>query len=89
MDVPAKVEEQMRSKLKQKALKRCDALVRTYVECTKERTLSVVWACRDPLRDMNACLQQHTTKEELDKLKKWWLDQGKPGTLHQDAYTNP
>mmetsp|Transcript_5544 Transcript_5544/g.34323 ORF Transcript_5544/g.34323 Transcript_5544/m.34323 type:complete len:93 (+) Transcript_5544:364-642(+) len=87
MDVPAKVEEQLRSRMKARALRRCDDAVRRYVECTKHRTLSVIWACRNPLNDMNACLHQHTTEQELQKLKTWWVEQGRPGFLHLDADT--
>ncbi len=45
-------------KLKQHAMKKCSAEARAYAECTTGRTLSVVWACRQHLNDLNGCLKQ-------------------------------
>lgn len=45
-------------KLKQHAMKKCESRAKAYAECAEGRTVSVVWACREHLNDLNACLKQ-------------------------------
>ena len=45
-------------KLKQHAMKKCESRAKAYAECAEGRTVSVVWACRQHLNDLNACLKQ-------------------------------
>ncbi|KAM3229681.1 hypothetical protein ACQJBY_060481 [Aegilops geniculata] len=56
--VKKKVEEALRSKMKQKALKECDVLCSKYAECARGRTFSVVWTCRKQAKELNNCLHQ-------------------------------
>ncbi|XP_073221050.1 uncharacterized protein [Cicer arietinum] len=56
--VKKKVEEALRSKMKQKALKECDEYTKKYAECALGRTLSVVWQCRQQAKELNNCLHQ-------------------------------
>ncbi|KAI8072676.1 hypothetical protein BC940DRAFT_291333 [Gongronella butleri] len=62
-------EEACFKELKGKALKHCDDLVKDFVNCSKEHNITVMWTCRQKLKDMNNCLNEWTTREELDKLK--------------------
>ncbi|SAL96206.1 hypothetical protein [Absidia glauca] len=55
--------------LKEKALKRCHESVKEFVECSKEHNVTVMWTCRSKLKTMNSCLNEWTSREELDKLK--------------------
>ncbi|XP_057788063.1 uncharacterized protein LOC131005235 [Salvia miltiorrhiza] len=57
--VKKKVEEALRSKMKQKALKECDQYVSKYAECAVGRTLFVVWKCRGEAKELNTCLHQY------------------------------
>eukprot|EP00898_Chlorokybus_atmophyticus_P003705 jgi/Chlat1/4335/Chrsp29S04489 len=68
-----KVEEALRSKMKNRALQLCDPVIRKYAECATGRTLSIVWACKDSAKDMNDCLHQHTTEQVLDEFKQEYL----------------
>eukprot|EP00250_Pteridium_aquilinum_P026820 c33647_g1_i1 orf=81-350(+) len=65
-----KVEEALRSKMKAKALRECDALAAKYAECTSGRTLSVVWTCRPQFKLLNECLHQYTNDDVLEEYKK-------------------
>ncbi|QCD93958.1 Cytochrome c oxidase biogenesis protein Cmc1-like [Vigna unguiculata] len=56
--VKKKVEEALRSKMKQKALKECDRYTAKYAECASGKTLSVVWRCRQQAKELNDCLHQ-------------------------------
>ena len=47
-----------------------------YYDCVKDRTISIVWACRDQANAMNECLHQHTTDEVLEDLKYRWVKAG-------------
>mmetsp|Transcript_21163 Transcript_21163/g.35494 ORF Transcript_21163/g.35494 Transcript_21163/m.35494 type:complete len:90 (-) Transcript_21163:321-590(-) len=77
-EVPMKAEEALRSLMKTDALKKCDAACREYAECSHDRTITVVWACREQFAALNDCLKQQTTDEVLMEYKKKWVQEGKP-----------
>ncbi|XP_077234578.1 uncharacterized protein LOC143876769 [Tasmannia lanceolata] len=68
--VKKKVEEALRSKMKQKALKECDRYTSKYAECAVGRTISVVWHCRKQAKELNDCLHQYTNDSILEEMKK-------------------
>ena len=45
-------------KLKHRALNQCSDTAKAYAECCRGRSISMAWACRAPLRDLNTCLQE-------------------------------
>ncbi|CAL5367377.1 unnamed protein product [Camellia sinensis] len=71
--VKKKVEEALRSKMKQKALKQCDQYTAKYAECAAGRTLSVVWQCRKQAKELNKCLHQYTNDSVLEEMKKEYM----------------
>ncbi|KAL8479749.1 hypothetical protein ACS0TY_026091 [Phlomoides rotata] len=73
--VKKKVEEALRSKMKQKALKECDQYTSRYAECAVGRTMSVVWKCRKQAKELNECLHQFTNDDVLEQLKKEYRKQ--------------
>ncbi|TKY46530.1 Cytochrome c oxidase biogenesis protein Cmc [Spatholobus suberectus] len=66
--VKKKVEEALRSKMKQRALKECDYYTAKYAECASGRTLSVVWRCRQQAKELNGCLHQFIEDPKKEKL---------------------
>ncbi|GAB4827845.1 hypothetical protein Ancab_034729 [Ancistrocladus abbreviatus] len=68
--VKKKVEEALRSKMKQKALKECDHYTSKYAECAYGRTMSVVWRCRQQAKELNDCLHQYTNDAVLEEMKR-------------------
>ncbi|CAM8906061.1 unnamed protein product [Rhodiola kirilowii] len=76
--VKKKVEEALRSKMKQKALKECEMYTSKYAQCAMGRTLSVVWKCREQAAELNDCLHQFTNDNVLEEMKRAY-------TLQQDA----
>ncbi|XP_074580452.1 uncharacterized protein LOC141842332 [Curcuma longa] len=71
--VKKKVEEALRSKMKQKALKECDHLCAKYAECAAGRTFSIVWHCRKAAKELNECLHQYTNDTILEEMKKSYI----------------
>ncbi|XP_027359428.1 uncharacterized protein DDB_G0275933 [Abrus precatorius] len=71
--VKKKVEEALRSKMKQKALKECDHYTAKYAECASGRTFSVVWQCRRQAKELNDCLHQFTNDSVLEEMKKEYM----------------
>ncbi|CAK9150706.1 unnamed protein product [Ilex paraguariensis] len=71
--VKKKVEEALRSKMKEKALKACDQYTAKYAECAVGRTLSVVWQCRKQAKELNECLHQYTNDSVLEEMKKEYM----------------
>ncbi|XP_020253378.1 uncharacterized protein DDB_G0275933 [Asparagus officinalis] len=79
--VKKKVEEALRSKMKQKALKQCEQYTAKYAECAVGKTISVVWSCRKQAKELNECLHQFTNDGVLEEMKKNYMleQQGKQG----------
>ncbi|XP_062216156.1 uncharacterized protein LOC133916488 [Phragmites australis] len=71
--VKKKVEEALRSKMKQKALQECDFYCSKYAECARGRTFSVVWQCRKQAKELNNCLHQYTNDAVLEEMKKAYM----------------
>ncbi|XP_057962300.1 uncharacterized protein LOC131153842 isoform X5 [Malania oleifera] len=71
--VKKKVEEALRSKMKQKALKECDQFTAKYAECAAGRTLSVVWRCRKQAKQLNDCLHLFTNDGVLEEMKREYM----------------
>ncbi|CAD5178488.1 unnamed protein product [Musa acuminata subsp. malaccensis] len=71
--VKKKVEEALRSKMKQKALKECDKYCAKYAECATGRTFSVVWRCRKQARELNECLHRYTNDSVLEEMKRSYV----------------
>ncbi|PIA63569.1 hypothetical protein AQUCO_00201127v1 [Aquilegia coerulea] len=84
--VKKKVEEALRSKMKQKALKECEYYTSRYAECASGRTLSVVWQCRKQAKELNLCLHDYTSDSVLEEMKKaYTLQQDGKGSLNVGA----
>ncbi|QDZ26031.1 putative cytochrome c oxidase biogenesis protein [Chloropicon primus] len=81
LEVPAKAEEALRSKMKEIARQNCDGVIRDFVECSKETGIAVMWSCREHLKLMNACVSKYTTDEVLEGIKKQWIDAGRPSRI--------
>ncbi|XP_031491611.1 uncharacterized protein LOC116258563 [Nymphaea colorata] len=71
--VKKKVEEALRSKMKEKALKECNGYVAKYAECAKGRTISVAWRCRQQANELNECLHQYTNDSVLEEMKRNYI----------------
>ncbi|CAA6658922.1 unnamed protein product [Spirodela intermedia] len=71
--VKKKVEEALRSKMKQKALKECSQYAQRYAECATGRTISVVWKCQKQAKELNECLHQYTNESVLEEMKKNYM----------------
>ncbi|KZO96046.1 hypothetical protein CALVIDRAFT_537631 [Calocera viscosa TUFC12733] len=62
-------EETLMKVTKAKALKACDDVVREFANCATGRTVSVVWACREPHKMMQACIRQYTNSDNMERLR--------------------
>lgn len=70
-----KVEEALRSKMKQKALKECNEYASKYAQCAAGKTISVVWHCRKQAKELNECLHQYTNDTIFEEMKKEYMAQ--------------
>lgn len=55
------------------ARQKCKDLVGNFAECAQANGLGVVLFCRTQLKEMNACLKSHTTKDILTEYKQMRL----------------
>jgi len=44
-----------------------------FAECAAGRTLTVSFACREPLHAMNSCMKAHATQAEQDAAREEWF----------------
>ncbi|CEO97300.1 COX assembly mitochondrial protein [Plasmodiophora brassicae] len=83
-----KMEEEIaRKNMYADARKRCDDAIRTFATCAAERSISVVWACRQLNKDMNECLHQYTTDEELEKWKEQYAAKKKSAGVASNKFS--
>lgn len=54
--LPNIVEEGLKQKLNSYSLKKCDSYVKTLRECTHKRLISILWACKPQVKELNECL---------------------------------
>lgn len=73
INVPQKVEAALRYKMRTEAMRRCEHKVQEYSDCSSNRTLSIIWACREQFNALNDCCAQYTTKEILNEHKRQYL----------------
>lgn len=57
-EVPKGVEVTLMKQLKETARRMCAPAIEEYGNCTRNRTFSIVWACRKQLNQMNDCMKQ-------------------------------
>ena len=73
-----KEEEALITIMKERALLRCKLKQKQYYECVKDRTLTVIFACRKSWNELNECLNEHTSERALNDIKEKWVKNGKP-----------
>ena len=56
--VSSAVDEVLKYKIKLEALEKCKPEIEKYVSCTKGRTLSLAWACKEQLYTLKRCTGQ-------------------------------
>ncbi|RKP23826.1 hypothetical protein SYNPS1DRAFT_8264, partial [Syncephalis pseudoplumigaleata] len=62
-------EEKLLEEFRVKARKACDVDIRAFANCAAGRTVTVIVACRELQKKMNACLKAYGESGELDKMK--------------------
>lgn len=55
-EVPIKVEKVLRAQLADRAKERCKPIIEEYAACCKYRTVTVVYACKKYLVELNKCM---------------------------------
>mmetsp|Transcript_32127 Transcript_32127/g.91117 ORF Transcript_32127/g.91117 Transcript_32127/m.91117 type:complete len:96 (-) Transcript_32127:206-493(-) len=76
--VPQKAEAALEYRQKVYARTQCKEVLGKYAECCRGRTLSTIWACREPMNAVNKCLAQYSGRDELNRLKRLWVEAGCP-----------
>jgi len=66
-------EETLVKTTKARALKECDAFVKAFADCTSGRTISVAWACKEPLKSVQQCMIQYTGPEPMEAVRAEYL----------------
>ncbi|KIS67175.1 uncharacterized protein UMAG_12296 [Mycosarcoma maydis] len=68
-------EDTLMKQQKAKALKQCRAQMQDFVECSKTRTISMLWSCRDQKHALRDCLRTYTSEEAMEREKQTFLQQ--------------
>ncbi|TIA92106.1 hypothetical protein E3P99_00709 [Wallemia hederae] len=70
-------EEDVVKQHKQLGLQHCSDLFQAFAECTANRTISVMWACRKHHKELNSCLSKFNSEEALDAAIEKYLKERK------------
>ncbi|KAG5353381.1 hypothetical protein C0989_007526 [Termitomyces sp. Mn162] len=79
-------EEALLKAAKTRALRECDTVVKDFAECAAGRTISVAWACREPLKKVQDCMV-HTGPEPMEAVRAEYLRLRKLQQLQQEERT--
>jgi len=66
-------EETLLKTTKAHALRECDVVVKEFAACASGRTISVAWACRNQLKQVQDCMVQFTGSEPMEQVRKEYL----------------
>ncbi|KAF5375295.1 hypothetical protein D9758_000157 [Tetrapyrgos nigripes] len=66
-------EEELLKATKAQAMKECDTVVKAFADCMSARFISVAWACRGQLRELEACMVQYTGPEPMEIVRSEYL----------------
>jgi len=66
-------EEALLKATKAAALKNCDPVVKAFADCASGRIISVAWACRDKLNEVQSCMIQFTGPEPMEKVQREYM----------------
>lgn len=67
-----------------RAYKLCDPVVKPYVDCTKHRLISLLWACRDEKAQMADCLHE-VAERAREEVTEEYLRQRQAKRAAEDA----
>ena len=59
--------------MQKRATERCDGLIKEFIGCSHNRTLSLAWACKVEKRAMLDCMHLYTNAQDLDEAKEIFL----------------
>jgi COX assembly protein 1 len=66
-------EETLLKTTKSFALRKCDDIVRAFAACASGRTISVSWACREKLQEVQRCMIQFTGPGPMERVRQEYL----------------
>lgn len=88
-------EETAVHKLMQKrAAERCESLILDFVKCSRDRTISIAWACTEQKARMVDCMHHLTREDDLEEARNIFMLERKAKrdaamAARETAQTNP
>ncbi|BFZ53531.1 hypothetical protein PYCC9005_000556 [Savitreella phatthalungensis] len=66
-------ETQVHRLMQQRARQRCDALIKDFIVCSRDKTISLAWSCKPEKKAMLDCMHLYTNPEDLDEARNIFL----------------
>lgn len=63
----------MHKLMQKRAAERCESLILAFVQCSKDRTVSMAWACTLQKREMVGCMHTHTREDQLEEARNIYM----------------
>lgn len=81
-------EETKVHKLMQKrAAEKCEPLILDFIKCSRDRTVSMAWACREQKKGMVQCMHDHTREDHLEEAREVYMtERAKSRKAATEAY---
>ncbi|SPO02248.1 uncharacterized protein DNG_04921 [Cephalotrichum gorgonifer] len=73
MPLSATQEAAIRDLYHERVKRHCSDEIKAFSDCAKGRTITISFACRVPLRLMNACMKEHASQAEHDAAREEWF----------------
>ncbi|OAL40599.1 hypothetical protein AYO20_00335 [Fonsecaea nubica] len=73
LPLSASQEAEVRNLFHKRVRTRCADVIKDFADCTRGRTISVAWTCREQHLAMNSCMIQYATKAEEDAAREEWF----------------
>ncbi|KAL0477955.1 hypothetical protein AKO1_005027 [Acrasis kona] len=71
--IPNQIDEALRLRLRKYAYRKCATQLKSFAECTKNKTISVVYSCNTQQEELFDCINSVTNQDNLDLLRAAFL----------------
>src|SRR5690242_16239377 len=72
--IPNQAEEALRYRLRNFGSTMCSDFMKKFAQCTKNKTISVVYKCRDEHRELTECLNEIVNEPNLNQLRHAYIN---------------
>ena len=62
-------ETKVHKMMQKRAAEKCEPLILDFIRCSRDRTISMAWACREQKKEMVLCMHNLTREDHLEEAR--------------------